>query len=140
MQALITIRNRPRVSSMSGMVTIAKIGLMIALSTPKINATINRVRTWLVVLEPCEGDATQDPRRDRQRGRVGQQPQNPPHVIDSPMNRKFSDRAPLIGGRARRHALQSPSEEDVSGSRARSARRGSVADRLGGSGTRPQPR
>ena len=26
----------------------AKIGLMIALSTPKINATINRVMIWLV--------------------------------------------------------------------------------------------
>jgi hypothetical protein len=50
MQALITIKNRPRVSSMSGAVKRAKIGLMIAFSTPKMNATTNRTKTLRAVV------------------------------------------------------------------------------------------
>ena len=52
MQALITIKNRPSVSKMSGAVKSAKSGLMIAFSMPKINATINKVMILLVVLDP----------------------------------------------------------------------------------------
>jgi len=52
MQALMMIKNRPSVSKMSGAVKSAKSGLMIALSTPKINATTSRVMILLVMLDP----------------------------------------------------------------------------------------
>jgi hypothetical protein len=51
MQALITTRNRPKVSKMIGAVKSAKIGLMIAFKMPKINATTNKVMILRVMLE-----------------------------------------------------------------------------------------
>ena len=73
--ALITIRNRPRVSSTTHAVTRVKIGFTIAFTMPKIRATTSSVSTFRPVRWRSQGDAAEQPGRHGQRPGVGQQPQ-----------------------------------------------------------------